>query len=214
MVEAIEVLADEAFVAREVALACVDDALSMAGRERIPTIAEGLRAFLSGHVLDAVEARLGPDAADRFEDSIELVMRAVSAQHESAPAPRRGGHGRLVLVASSEADRVAAIARALAKHADVEALTEPSALPAMIWADLASAIVIDWARCPLDPDAVDEIAASAKTGGRLVLWGAPREVEERFLEIGRATWFSCAKGAGPSHVAGIVLALLADDESR
>ncbi|UJR83589.1 Hypothetical protein I5071_56570 [Sandaracinus amylolyticus] len=206
VLEALEVLADDG-EAREI----VADALSMAGRTAVPSIADGMRSFLSVHMLDAVEARLGADAADRFDESIDLVLRAAAVEHESAPAPRRGGHGRLVLVASSEPERVAQIARALSKHADVEAIPEPSSLPAMVWADLASAIVIDWARCPLDTDAIDELAAGMKTGGRLVLWGAPREVEARFLEIGRATWLSVARTAGAGHVAGIVLALLSDE---
>jgi hypothetical protein len=195
------------------ARAIVADALMMASRETVPSIAQGLRSFLSGHVLDAVEARLGADAADRFDESIELVLRAAAVENESSRAPRRGQHGRLVLVASGDPERAGQIARALAKHTDVEAVAEPSVLPAMVWADLASAIVIDWQGCAVPPDTIDELAASMKIGGRLVLWGAPREVEERFLSAGRATWLSCSKNAGAVHVAGIVLALLADDTS-
>lgn len=203
VVEAIEIVAPD----RDAA-SIIDGALLLAGRAAIPTISEGLRMFLSGHLLDVIESQAGVDAAGRFEDSIELLVRAAAALHESAPAPKRGGHGRVVFVASSDPQRVAVIAKALAKHADVEPVDDPESLVALVWAELASAVVIDWMRCPLDVMAIDELAASVSEGGRLVLWGAPPEVEERFLEAKRATWLSCARTAPPSHVAGIVLALL------
>ncbi|MDQ3031410.1 MAG: hypothetical protein M3Y87_03265 [Myxococcota bacterium] len=204
--EAIEIVAPD----RD-AETMIDGALVLAGRIVIPTIAEGLRVFLSGHLLDVIESQAGPDASDQFEDSIELLVRAAAALHESAPAPKRGDHGRVVLVASSDPQRIALIAKALSKHADVEPVEDPESLAALVWAELASAVVIDWMRCPLDVMAIDELAASVSEGGRLVLWGAPPEVEERFLEAKRATWLSCARTAPPSHVAGIVLALLEID---
>lgn len=191
--------------------AIVDDALAMAGRTEVPAIAEGYHVFLTGHLLDAIESHAGAEASDRFEESIEVLVRAAAALHESAPAPSRGNHGRLVMVASSSSERIATIARALAKHADVEAVSDPEALAALVWAELASAIVIDWTDCPLDAAEIDELAASMAEGGRLVLWGAPTEVEERFLEAKRAKWLSCARTAPAGHVASIVLALLAID---
>lgn len=203
LIEAIEIVAPEAD-----ADAILDEALAIAGRAEVPTIADGLRTFLGGPLRAAIASRAGVDAAEQHEDAIELVMRAATALHESAPAPSRGDHGRIVLVASSDADRIALIARALAKHADVEPVDDPATLAAMVWAELASAIVIDWPNCALEPTAIDELAAGMSEGGRLVLWGAPPEVQERFLEAKRATWLSCARAAPASHVAGIVLALL------
>jgi hypothetical protein len=188
--------------------AILKDALLMAGRSEIPAISEGFAAFLYGHLLDALESRQGPEVADRFEEGIEVLIRAVATVHESTPAPSGRDHGRLVLVASSKDERVSAITRALCKHVDVEAVAEPDSIATFVWAKLASAVVIDWASCPLDASAIDELTASISTGGRLVLWGAPPEVEERFLEAKDATWLGCANIAPASHVASIVLALL------
>lgn len=205
VIEALEVVADEGAIDVIVA-----DALAMAGRPEIPTIAEGLRGFLTGNLLDAIEVHAGVDAADRFEESIEIILRAAAVEHESAAAPTRGESGKLVLIASLDRGRVDELGRALAKHADVEPVDDAAALPALAWASLASAIVIDWARFPLDDAMIDELGAGASEGAKLVLWGAPPEIEARLLASQRATWLSCARGATPKHVAGMVLALLSE----
>ncbi len=188
--------------------AILNDALLMAGSSDIPAISEGFAAFLNGHLLDALESHQGPEVADRFEEGIEVLIRAAATLHESTPVPSGHSHGRLVLVASSQDERVSAITRALCRHVDVEAITEPESIAEFVWAKLASAVVIDWSSCPLDASLIDELTASISAGGRLVLWGAPPEVEERFLEAKDATWLGCAKAAPASHVASIVLALL------
>lgn len=186
--------------------AIVEDALAMAARETVPPIADGLRAFVSGHLLDAVEARLGPDAADAIEDSLDAILRTAEHDEESAPAPRRGERGRLVLVASSDPERTAQIARALSTHADVESIDDAGVIPALLWARLATAIVIDWARSPLEPALLDEIVAGAGDV-HVVLWGAPAEVEDAFAGA-KGTWIGCGSRASARHVAGIVLALI------
>lgn len=189
--------------------AIVEDALAMAGRETVPPIADGLRAFVGVHILDAIEARLGVEAADRVEETVDALLRALGHEQESAPAQSRGERGELVLVASSDPDRVQGIARVLATHADVEPILDSDVIPSLLWARLASVLVIDWSRAPLDPAVLEEIVAG--TGEiRVVLWGAPPEVEESFVGA-RGTWIGCARTASAAHVAGIVLALVSSD---
>src|SRR5687767_9053478 len=71
--EALEVVVPVDADPRHVGKSIIDDALAMAGRTEIPTIADGLRAFVEGHLLDAIEAHLDAEAADRFEESIDLI---------------------------------------------------------------------------------------------------------------------------------------------
>jgi hypothetical protein len=188
----------------------LEDALKMAARDGVPRPAEGLRAFLEGHLIDAIEARLGVESAERYADSIDLVMRAAAAEQQSAPAPSRGARGQLVLVASSDHDRVKVIAEALAHHADVEAIDDAGGLRAILWAQLATLVVVDWGHSPLDGDVIQDLAASMPAT-RIMLWGAPPEVEQAFVAAtrgGSGSWLTCSGRASPSHVAGMVLALL------
>lgn len=185
----------------------IASALDMARLSELPPIGQPMRAFVEVHVVDALEAMIGPDAADRFDDGIDLLLHAIAIEHESAPAPRRADRDKLVLVASLDSERVAALSRALARHANVEMIPDVASLPAILWADLASVVVIDCTSVDIDELTLDELPASMCREGRVLLWGASKEVEQRFMARAESAWLSCAKGASAGHVANLVLAL-------
>jgi len=189
------------------ARAIAADALRMARRSDIPTLAAGLLGFVEGHLLDAVEGRLGAEAADRFAESIDVVLRAANAAYESGPVPARGSRGCLVAVVSRDPQRVVALSQELAHHADVEPV-DPEVVPSMLFAQLASAVVLDWSSAPMAPELLDPIV-DALGAGRLVLWGAPREVEWRFVDAERRAWVSVPEALPVPRVAKRLLAMIA-----
>ena len=114
-----------------------------------------------------------------------------------------------MLVASTDPARIGGLEEVLAKRTNVQGVDDPLVLGAILQAGLVSAVVIDCANLPLDAETVRELAHSLGEG-RLLLWGAPEEVEAAFE--GR-TVIGCAAGAGIRHVAALCLALI-DDLAR
>jgi hypothetical protein len=205
IVESVELICQSSALAREI----VDHAKAASGRDEIPPPSEGLREFLEVHVQDAIESRLGPETADRFEENIDLVLRSATHERESLPPPRRGTRGPLVFVVSDVRPRVDAIAGALAHHADVAALSAHE-VPPVLAAGLCTMVVVDWANAA-DCNELLEPLCSAMPRTRVVVWGAPRDAEARLMAAQQSsggTWINCAGRAAPSHVAGMVLALL------
>ncbi len=202
LVDAVEVL-----VSRETAERVVARALAMAQLHEAPEVGPRLRAFVEGPLADAIEATVGIHAADAFEDHVDDVLRAAALERERAPAPRRSDLGRLVLVATRDPSRGIGLARALARHANVEVIEDADALAPLLWARLASVVVLDYPSFPLAAETLEEMASAVCPQVGVLLWGAPVEVEETFLAAKPGTWAAVARRATPVHVAQLALAL-------
>lgn len=197
----------EPHVPHDAAERVLASALGLAGVEGPPAVGPELRTFVEGHLVDALEAALGPEAADAFEESVDQIMRAAALEHESAPPPRGADLGHLVLVATAVPARSEAIQHALVRHANVEMVADPATLTGILWARLASVLIVDYGSCPLPNHALEEMAAAASSHTRVLLWGAPKYVEAVFSDASGGTWISCSAMATPVHVAQLALAL-------
>jgi hypothetical protein len=191
----------------------IEQALETARLTQVPTHGPALRDFVEGCLADSVESILGPDKADLFGDSIERVLHAAAVEYESAIKKVRARVRPLVLVASMDPARSEELEKFLASRANVEHLPDPEVIHHVLAAGVVSAIVIDCTSVPLDSGAISDIAASAGTHSRVLLWGASKEIEAAFHAEGARGVIGCAATAHVRHVAMLTLALV-DEMAR